>query len=117
MNQKVKSYLNEEYNSIKYYIENNFVRCIRAGIESIIMCILMLSWIEYIMKPYLADMNNYAINTPHYDPIVEFSIAGFVMLSFVFLMTFGWSYIHKYLRKAFGKHEGIELHYQRSQIQ
>lgn len=111
MNEKVKSYLKEECKGFLFYVNNNFVRCVRAGIEATIMCTLMISWIDYVMKPCLNDSSNYGVSSGHFDPIVVLCISGFVILSFVFLLTFGWSYLHKYLRLGFNKYEKPEQHY------
>jgi|SRR6185312_3825426 len=105
MNQKIKSALNQEYGQFIKYVKENPIRCIRASLESLAMCTLMVSWIFYIMKPYLDDMNNYGVGHMNYDPIVVFSIAGFVFLSFFFLMSTGWYYINKGLKRILGRYE------------
>ena len=115
MNQKVKAYLENEYKALVKYVKENPVRCIRAGIESIIMSSLMVSWIFYVMKPFLEDGNKYGISGTHFDPIAVLGIDGFVMLSFVFLLTFGWFYISKGLRMASKKYEQNEPVYQNAQ--
>lgn len=102
MNQKVKDFLeNEYYHPIRNYVKDRPIRCVRAGLDCICICTLMVSWIYYVMKPFLDDANNYGGSTLHYDPIAVLGICGFVFLSFFFLMTWGWFYISKSLKRGF----------------
>lgn len=112
--ENVRYSLNEDYKGLIFYVKHNSVRCVRSGIESIIMCILMVSWIVYILEPFFADLNNYGASSNHSDPIVVISIAGFVFLSLYFLLTHGWYWISKSLRIGFKKYEPIEQHYHSS---